>query len=120
MPATQHLSLCPLWPRMQLLCVSVRLYFEAKSVHSVICCCAFVYFLLACLSSPFPPPPVCQSGLRVLCRARVRRGAALLAYSNQMAPRNTEKEPSEYGQALSGAARALLLTWAVSPLNVEG
>ena len=49
-----NISLFPLWSRMRLLCMSVRLYFEAKPVRSVICCCVFVYFLLACLPSLFP------------------------------------------------------------------
>lgn len=43
-------------PRMHLLCMPVRLYFEAKPVHPVICCCAFVYLFIFAgfLPSPFP------------------------------------------------------------------
>lgn len=59
-PATQRLS--PSSLRTQdAASLSLRLYFEAKPVHSVICC--FIYFSLAALRS-LPSHLLCQSGLR--------------------------------------------------------
>lgn len=105
--------------------MSVRLYFEAKPVHSVICCCAFVYFLLARFSSPFSQ--LCQSGLRVFFfiwpAIRLGSGTAQLRWLIliKWTPEAGEVGSSEYGKASHEprAATLPLLTLAFPRFNVK-
>lgn len=107
-------------PRMRLLCMSVRLYFEAKPVHSVICCCVFVYFLLAYLPSPFTHSVSLARESFLFGQPEPWSSTVQLYWLILIKwPPETVEGSSEYGQALSAAADLPLLTLAFSCLMLN-